>query len=380
MIPVSRPFITEDDHASVLAALSSRDISGTSGVVREFEELFAHAVQRKYAVAVSNGSMALDVALAALDLRPGDEVIIPSFTIASGLFAILRCGLTPVFCDSDDSNWNMTEASVRKCISPKTRAVIVTHTFGLAVDIDPILQLAKTHGMVVIEDAAEALGTTHNGEPCGSFGDVSIFSFFANKNITGGEGGILVSNSAELTTRFRAVSTLHFGKGDEDRFIHQGIGYNARMPGLSAALASSQLTRLSETTDRKREIGLKYREYLGHIDCVSFQSPGSPSSLNNYWVFGLLLEPSIPRSVVRRSLQEAGIETRPFFHPLHLQPVLMDRDFGLGSLIADPRYPVAERLSVGGFYLPSFPEILDSELEYVSKSLTTVLEKTGGST
>ena len=368
-ISVSQPTVTEEDKAAVLDCLDKTFLSGDSPVVGEFESNFSNVVGRNYGIAVANGSVALDVVLHALDLQPGDEVILPSFTIASCLFAILRAGAKPVFVDVDDGTWNMSLNTIQEKVTPKTRAVMVVHIYGLPVDMDPIVQFCAANKIIIIEDAAEAHGVRYRGKMCGSFGLASTFSFYANKAITAGEGGIVVTDDDDFRDKIRYLRNLAFAPPPGKRFIHTDLGWNLRLSSLQAALANSQLKRLDAITNRKRDIGLKYHSLLTGDNRVSLQLTETDYAQNMYWVFGVVFDESINADAVAADLKLIGIETRPFFFPLHRQPVL--EKFGLSD---QKSLNISEKIGKQGIYLPSYIGMDDSDIDYVVDRFTSVLD------
>ena len=368
-ISVSQPTVTDEDKAAVLECLDKTFLSGDSPVVAEFESNFSNAVDRNYGIAVANGSVALDVVLHALDLQPGDEVILPSFTIASCLFAILRTGATPVFVDVEDGTWNMTLNTIQEKVTAKTRVIMVVHIYGLPVDMDPIIEFCAMNSIVIIEDAAEAHGVRYRGKMCGSFGLASTFSFYANKAITAGEGGMVVTDDDDFRDKIQYLRNLAFAPPPGKRFVHTDLGWNLRLSSLQAALANSQLKRLDAIIDRKREIGLAYHSLLMGDDRVSLQLTETDYAQNMYWVFGVVFEATIDADAVAADLKIIGIETRPFFFPLHRQPVL--EKFGLNN---KQSLPVSEKIGKQGIYLPSYIGMDDSDINYVVERLTSVLD------
>src|SRR6185437_15595635 len=243
-IPVNQPLLDGNEKKYLSECIDTGWISSEGPFIKRFEDEFAARVGRKFGIAVCNGSVALDAAMAALDLKPGDEVIMPAFTIISCASAITRCGAVPVLVDADPLTWNMDVAQIAPRINSKTRAIMVVHIYGLPVDMDPVMELAARHGLRVIEDAAESHGQVYNGRPCGSFGDMSTFSFYPNKHITTGEGGMIVTDDEALAARCRSLRNLCFRPGQ--RFVHDELGWNFRMTNLQAAVGVAQLERLDE--------------------------------------------------------------------------------------------------------------------------------------
>ena len=370
MIPVSRPCVTDADVDAVADILRQGFVSGDAPIVAEFEKAFAAAVHREHGVAVSNGSVALDLALHALNLEAGDEVIIPSFTIASCLFAVLRTKATPVFIDVDPLTWNLSAATLHAAITPRTRALLAVHIYGLPIDMDPVVALCDKHQVVIIEDAAESHTVTYNGKLCGSFGLASTFSFYANKAITTGEGGMVVTDDANFAQRLRGLRNLAFLPAPGPRFVHEEIGWNARLSALQAALGKSQLQRMNEVTAEKRRIGLAYHNALADHPLIQMQPTETSYSRNMYWVVGLILSEPLDARQVAKLLRDRGVDTRPFFYPLHKQPMLSKY-----SLDAQPSLPVAERLGNQGLYLPSFVGITDDEVRFCAQQLIAALHE-----
>jgi perosamine synthetase len=347
-VPVNEPLLDGNERAYLLECVESGWLSSEGPFVARFEEAMAAAAGRHHGVAVCNGSAALEAAVLSLRLSPGDEVILPSFTIISCATAVLRAGLVPVVVDSDPMTFNMTASAVEASIGPRTRAVMVVHVYGLPVDMAPILALAERHGLRVIEDAAELHGQTYDGRPCGSFGDVSTFSFYSNKHVTSGEGGMCVTDDPELAARLRSLRNLCFQP--HRRFVHEELGHNWRMTNLQAAVGLAQLERLPEHLARKRAMGARYQEALRGTHGVQLPLAATTFAENCYWVFGVVLEDAVPFDAdeAMKRLSSLGIGTRPFFWPMHEQPAL--RRLGL---FAGVRLPAAERLGRRGFYLPS---------------------------
>ena len=370
MIPVSRPCVTDADVDAVADILRQGFVSGDAPIVAEFEKAFAAAVHREHGVAVSNGSVALDLALHALNLEAGDEVIIPSFTIASCLFAVLRTKATPVFIDVDPLTWNLSAATLHAAITPRTRALLAVHIYGLPIDMDPVVALCDKHQVVIIEDAAESHTVTYNGKLCGSFGLASTFSFYANKAITTGEGGMIVTDDANFAQRLRGLRNLAFLPAPGPRFVHEEIGWNARLSALQAALGKSQLQRMNEVTAEKRRIGLAYHNALADHPLIQMQPTETSYSRNMYWVVGLILSEPLDARQVAKLLRDRGVDTRPFFYPLHKQPMLSKY-----SLDAQPSLPVTERLGSQGLYLPSFVGITDDEVSFCAQQLIAALHE-----
>lgn len=366
-IPVNQVLLTGNEKAYLNQCIDSGWISSEGPFVCQFEEQFATRVGRRYGVAVSSGSVALEAAVAALGLGVGDEVILPSFTIISCAAAIVRAGATPVLIDSDPRTWNMDIGQVEEKITRKTKAIMVVHTFGLPVDMDPLLALAGRCGLHIIEDAAEMHGQKYRGRPCGSFGDLSVFSFYPNKHVTTGEGGMIVTDDAALAEKCRSLRNLCFES--KKRFVHYELGWNFRMTNLQAAVGVAQLERLDEFVARKRRMGCRYTKRLGSLHNLQLPICRTEYADNIYWVYGIVLNDAVPFDAEEgmRRLVAKGIGTRPFFWPMHEQPV-----FQRMGLFADESYPVAERLARRGFYIPSGLGLIDEQMDRVVDAMREV--------
>jgi perosamine synthetase len=366
-VPVNQVLLDGNEKKYLNQCIDSGWISSEGPFVRQFEEQFAAQVGRKHGVAVANGSVALDAAVVALGLGKGDEVIIPTFTIISCVAAVIRSGATPVLVDNDPFTWNMDVEHVKQRITPRTKAIMVVHIFGLPVDMDPILDLAAKHGIRIIEDAAEMHGQTYKGRPCGSFGEVSTFSFYPNKHITTGEGGMIVTDDPELADRCRSLRNLCFQPGK--RFVHEQLGWNFRMSNLQAAVGVAQLERLEDFLERKRSMGKQYTELLSNIPFLQLPLTSTVFAKNIYWVFGLVLNDDVAFNAeeAARRLKIHGIDTRPFFWPMHEQPVFMKM-----GLFAGESYPSSERLGRRGFYLPSGLGLTSEQITRVADGVRAV--------
>ena len=368
MIPVNEPLLDGNEKKYLCECIDTGWISSEGPFIRRFEEQFAATVGRRHAIAVANGSMALDAAMAALDLSPGDEVLMPTFTIISCAAAIIRAGAVPVVIDADPVTWNMDVTQIESRITPRTKAIMVVHIYGLPCEMDPILSLASKYNLLVVEDAAEMHGQTYRCRPCGSFGDISIFSFYPNKHITTGEGGMIVTDSDVLADKCRGLRNLCFIP--EQRFVHEQLGWNMRMTNLQAALGVAQLERLSVFVDRKRAMGMLYTELLQGMPGLQLPLAMTDYAHNIYWVYGIVLDNDVgyDAKVAMRRLGGAGIGTRPFFWPMHEQPV-----FQRMGLFTDMHCPVAEKIARRGFYIPSGLALTESQLRSVAQTVRKVL-------
>jgi perosamine synthetase len=367
-IPVNEPVIGEREKELVLECLNTGWISSEGPFVSQFEEAFSRRVGRKHGVACSNGTAALDLAVAALRLGPGDEVILPTFTIISCAAAIVRAGATPVVVDADPDTWNIVPEQVAAAITPRTAAIMVVHIYGLPVDMDPILELAERHQLAVIEDAAELIGGTYKGRPCGSFGHISTFSFYPNKHITTGEGGMVVTDDPALAERCRSLRNLCFQPNQ--RFVHEELGWNYRMTNLQAALGLGQLERLDWSLQKKRKIGTQYNQALQKVQGIKLPIDNTHYADNLYWIYGIVITmPAVSASPIMQALKQQDIGTRPFFFPIHQQPVFNESDWCKGICL-----PNSEALAHQGFYLPSGLSLKQGQIDSISKALQISLD------
>lgn len=367
-IPVNEPLLDGNEKKYLAECIDTGWISSEGPFIQRFETGFAARVSRRHGIAVCNGTAAIDAAIEALGIGPGDEVIMPAFTIISCITQIIRCGAKPVLVDSEPYTWNMDVQAIEARITKRTKAIMVVHIYGLPVDMDPVQEIAKRYNLKIIEDAAEMHGQTYRNRPCGSFGDVSTFSFYPNKHITTGEGGMIVTDDDALAASCRSLRNLCFQP--ERRFMHERLGWNMRMTNLQAALGVAQLERLDEFIARKREMGSRYQTLLAGLPGVQLPLASTDYADNIYWVFGLVLDEShgIDAVEAMRRLGVQGIGTRPFFCPMHLQPVLRR-----SGLFNGESYPVSERLYQRGFYIPSGMALTEAQAESVSEAVWKAL-------
>ncbi len=368
-IPVNEPLLNGNEKKYLAECIDTGWISSEGPFVHKFEEQFSARVGRKYGVAVCNGSAALDVAVAALGIGTGDEVIMPTFTIISCAAAVVRAGAKPVLVDCDPLTWNMDVNKIEDRITSKTKAIMVVHIYGLPVDMDPVLALAEKYGLKIIEDAAEAHGLDYRGQPCGSFGDISTFSFYPNKHITTGEGGMVLTDDGKVAEWCRSLRNLCFQT--QKRFVHEELGWNFRMSNLQAAVGLAQLEKLGDHITRKHQMGHRYTELLKNIPGLQLPLAKTGYAENIYWVYGLVLKDGVSFNAkeATRRLVERKIGTRPFFWPMHEQPV-----FKKLGLFEGESYPVAERIARRGFYIPSGLALTDEQIERVAKSIREVVQ------
>ncbi|MBW4593912.1 MAG: DegT/DnrJ/EryC1/StrS family aminotransferase [Brasilonema angustatum HA4187-MV1] len=368
-IPVNEPLLDGNEKKYLFECIETGWISSEGSFVKQFEEQFAASVGCKYAIAVCNGSVALDAAVVALGIGSGDEVIMPTFTIISCAAAIVRAGAVPVIVDCDPHTWNMDVNQIEDKITARTKAIMVVHIYGLPVDMDQVLNLADKYGLHIIEDAAEMHGQTYKGRPCGSFGTISTFSFYPNKHITTGEGGMLLTNDQKLAERCRSLRNLCFQP--QKRFVHEELGWNMRMTNLQAAIGVAQLERLDEFVARKRRMGQIYTELLATVPDIQLPLPRTTYATNIYWVYGLVLKDNIAFEAqeAMQYLAQHKIGTRPFFWCMHEQPVFIKM-----GLFEKESCPVAEKIARRGFYIPSGLALTDEQMTQVALAVKDILK------
>lgn len=367
MIPVNEPLLDGREAKYVAECLRTGWISSEGRFIREFEERWAAWCGMPHGVAVSSGTAALQIALRCLDLAPGDEVILPTFTIISCVTAILEAGGVPVLVDSDPRTWCLNVDQVAARITPRTRAILPVHIYGHPADLDPIRDLARRHNLAVVEDAAEAHGATYRGQRVGGLGDLSCFSFYANKIVTTGEGGMVLARRADHAERLRSLRNLAFRR--DRRFLHDEIGHNFRLTNVQAAIGLAQVERIDDLVARKRRLGRWYTERLKGLP--GLQLPVEESwATNVYWMYGVVLDDEVPFDAAEfaRRLRAAGVDTRPFFVGMHEQPVLRAR-----GLFRDESYPVAERIARRGLYLPSGMTLTEDQVDAVADAVRRVV-------
>ncbi|MDQ3118441.1 MAG: DegT/DnrJ/EryC1/StrS family aminotransferase [Verrucomicrobiota bacterium] len=378
MIPVNEPLLAGRELDYVSECVTTGWISSAGRFIDQFEKGWATYCGRKYGVAVCNGTVSLQAAVATLDLQPLDEVIMPTFTIISCAQAVVSCGGKPILVDCEPRTWTVDVTQVEAKITPRTRALMPVHIYGHPVDMDPLMKLAKKHGLVVIEDAAEVHGAEYlsqragpdaNWRRCGSFGEMSSFSFYANKLITTGEGGMIVTDDPALAKRLASLRNLCFQP--QQRFYHEELGFNFRMTNLQAALGVAQMERMEEIIAQKQWMGRAYTEALQDIEQLELQVT-EPWARSVYWMYGVVLKEDARMDAVEfaRRLRQRGVDTRPFFLGMHEQPVFHQRGW-----YRDERYPVAERIARRGLYLPSGLALTSSQLEQTAETVKQVLRR-----
>ena len=367
MILVNEPILNGNEKKYLNECIETGWISSEGPFVKTFECQMAKYLDRSFATACSSGTAALDIAVAALGLTAGDEVIMPSFTIISCAQALTRLGVKPVVIDCDYSTFNIRVSDIEAVITEKTKAIMAVHIFGLTVDMDPLLAVANKYNLKVIEDAAEVIGQDYKGKKCGSFGDISILSFYPNKHITTGEGGMVLCNDVYLDEAAKKLRNLCFGS---NRFVHDEIGFNYRMTNMQAALGVAQLENIEQVVLKKRLIGKMYDDLLGDLDMINLPVKATSYCENIYWVYAITLKDdynATGKEMIDKLAME-GIGARPFFYPMHQQPV-----FKKMGLFEDQNHPNSEKLYERGFYIPSGLALTQDQAGKVSSVLHKIL-------
>jgi perosamine synthetase len=366
-IPVSEPLIGDNTLPLVTECVETGWVSSEGRFIPEFERKFSQFCGAAHGVAVSNGTTALQVAMKALSLEPGSEVIMPSYTIISCAIAVLEADCVPVLVDCDPETWCMDLDQVEAAITPRTRAIMPVHMFGHPVDMRRVMKLAAKHDLRVVEDAAEAHGAEVEGRRVGSFGDMACYSFYANKIVTTGEGGMVVTSSDHYAGRLRSLRNLCFRP--ERRFYHTEIGHNYRLTNLQAAIGVAQVDRVEDHIRRKRKMAKAYHERLSDLAQIALPVEREWAK-NVYWMYCLILADDVAFDALEfaKRLRAKGIDTRPLFLGMHEQPVLLER-----GLFAGSSYPVTERLARRGLYVPSGLGLTEMQIDRVSAAVRDVL-------
>jgi len=360
MIPVCEPVIGEEELKNVVECLHSSWISSKGKFIDEFEEKFSSYIGAKYGVTTTSGTTAIHLALASLDIGSNDEVIIPAFTMIATVFPLIYLGAKPVLIDADINTWNINVKKIEEKITDRTKAIIPVHIYGCPVDMDPLLKTAGGYNLHVIEDAAEAHGAEYKKRRVGCLGDIGCFSFYANKIITTGEGGMVVTNNKEVYQKAKLLKDLAFIR--KRRFLHYHLGFNYRMTNIQAAIGLAQLEKIDVLAQGRIENAHLYNEFLRNIEGITL--PPEPRQVKNaYWMYSILVDKNkfgIGAVELAQILHEQGIETRPFFIPMHKQPLFIKM-----GLFKKEKYPVAEMLSERGLNLPSASSLKRKEIEYI---------------
>lgn len=365
LIPVYQPEIGDLEKAYVNDCLETSWISSLGKYVERFEAEVARAAGARHGVAVSNGTVALHLAHHCLGLKPGDEVLVPSFTYVASVNTIAQTGARPVFVESRADDWLIDVDDARAKITPRTRGIVAVHLFGAVCDMAAVNALARDHGLYVVEDCAEALGSTRDGQPAGAFGDVGTFSFFGNKTVTTGEGGLVTTNDDRLATELRLVKGQ--GQDPSRRYWHDRLGFNYRMTNIAAAIGCAQIERLEATLKRKKAIAALYRARLSGLD-VEFQKPAAGVD-SSEWLVSLLLPRGADRDRTMDAMRARGVDSRPVFYCSHHLPMYASAQPSNGGDLT-----VAEDIAARGISLPSFPSMTDDMVERVCDALEAALK------
>ena len=365
IIPVNESVISDEAKKNVAESLRTGWLSSAGPFVKQFEENFASYFGVKHAITVTNGGAALHIALLSLGIGQGDEVIVPAFTMAAPWFAVMYTGATPIFVDCEPDTWNIDPKKIEAKITPRTKAIIPVHIYGHACEMDSILDIAQKHNLRVIEDVAEAHGGEYKKKLCGTMGDFGCFSFYANKIISTGEGGMIITNNDEWADKARQLKTYNFSKAK--RFIHDEIGYNYRLGNLQAAVGCGELKNLPNYIELKQRMARTYEKGLADIPGLRLPLT-KPGVKNVYWMYAVLVDEKkfgMNRDALKIKLEEHGISTRDFFYPPEDQPVLK-------SLIGNERFPNAVFAGQNGLYLPSGLAIKEKQIDYVVKTIRSI--------
>lgn len=364
-IPVCEPLLDGNELDYVTDAVRTGWISSAGKYVAGFEEAFGKYLGAEHAVSCSSGTAALHLACKAVGIGPGVEVIVPDFTMIASAFAVQYCGATPVFVDCDRRTWNIDVNLLEDAITPRTRAIMPVHIYGHPCDMDPIMDLARQHDLVVIEDAAEAIGSEYRGRLCGSIGHIGCFSFYANKTITCGEGGMVVTNLPEVADKARYYRNMCFPLTDAREYRHEETGFNYRMPNTVAAIGLAQTERVGHYVECRRRNARRYNDRLRDVKGLATPVE-EPWAVNSYWMYGILVEDEFgpDRDAVVRGLRDNGVDTRKFFQPMHVQECMAAYvKEGPGS------YPITNEIAARGLYLPSGSALAEEQIEHVCSCL-----------
>ena len=368
MIYVNEPFFSNREKELLMECIDTGWVSSEGPFVKKFEKGLAKYVGHKYGIAVCNGTAALEVALHAIGVEEGDEVILPSFTIISCALAILRLGARPVLVDITPDIWNMDVSQIESKITSKTKAIMPVHIYGHSVDMDPLLSIARKYNLKIIEDASQVHGAEYKGKKLGSIGDISTFSFYANKIISCGEGGMILTSSEEMLEKAQKYRNLYFEP--KKRFLHQELGYNFRMTNIQAALGVAQMEKIDLFIEIKRKFGEYYREKLKNIQGIRFQEEKSWAK-SVYWMYSIEItrDINLEADELMAKLREVGIDSRPFFIGLHEQPALHKK-----GLFIDETYPNTEYAARKGLYLPSGLALTEKQVDEVCEKLKIIMQ------
>ena len=363
MIPVAEPLLGQEEIDNVVEAVKSGWISSKGKFIPEFEQGFARYCGGKYGIATSSGTTALHLALSALGIGEDDEVIIPTLSFIASANSVKYAGAKPIFIDSEPDYWCLNPREIESRVTRRTKAIMPVHLYGHPCNMEPIMEIAKNHGLYVIEDAAEAHGAEYRGTKVGSFGDINCFSFYGNKIITTGEGGMCVTNNKRLAEKMKLLRD--HGMNPNKRYWYDFVGYNYRMTNVQAAIGCAQLEKIASLIEKKGEIAKWYREGFANLenDRLIKLSPEMPWAKSTYWMFSILIEADrfgLTRDQIIEFLQSRGIETRPLFYPIHSMPPYK----------VDESFPVAEELSSKGINLPSGASLHQEEITWITEVIS----------
>jgi perosamine synthetase len=366
MIPVSTPFIAKNTAKYLRECADSGWYSSHGPFVERFEKAFSEYLGVKYALTTTSGTASLHLALSAFGIGAGDEILVPDFTMISPVAAVIYTGAKPVFVDADTESWTMDVNLLENKVTKRTKGIIATAIYGHPADFDPIKKLAKKYGLFIVEDAAEGLGSEYKGKLVGSMGDISCFSFYANKLVTTGEGGMVTTHDKKLFERL--IKLADMCHSDTKRFLHEDIGYTYRMSALQAALGLSQLEEIKQSLAKKRGMAALYTELLMSVKGLTLPAE-KPWAKNSFWMYGILVNDAfgMSRDELRGKLREKGIETRDFFVPMHKQPALIHR-----GLVPKETFPVSDDLGNRGLYLPSGIGITEKQISFIAQTIQSI--------
>jgi perosamine synthetase len=366
MIPVCEPLLGGKEAEYVLDCINTNWISSQGKYIGQFEEKFAAYCGCKHGITTTSGTTALHLALVACGIGPGDEVIIPTYTMIATAYAVVYTGASMVLVDAEPETWNIDVSKIEEKITSRTRAILPVHIYGHPCDMDPITEIARRHNLYVIEDAAEAHGAEYKGKKAGSFGDINCFSFYANKIITTGEGGMIVTNNEKLAAQARRLKDL--AHSPAKRFLHDDIGYNYRMTNVQSAIGLAQFERIDEYVEMRRHNACLYNEHLKDVKGITIPAEKEWAK-NVYWMYSILVQDDFgcTRDVMAAKLKERGIDTRTFFVPVHQQPVFQDQGLFKGEV-----FPVADDISQSGLYLPSSSGLQVEDINYICQAINKI--------
>ena len=370
-IPVNKPLITKEDIEYLNKSISKGWISSEGPEVKKFENNFSKFIGHKYSVAVSSGTAALEITIKSLRLNKNDEVIIPNFTIISNAIAVLKENLNIKLIDCNIKDWNMDIKEIEKKITKKTKAIVATHIYNFPLRIDLLKKICKKKKIILVEDAAEAFGQKINNKLCGSFGDISIFSFYANKQITTGEGGMITTNNKKLYEYSKSLRNLCFGS--KNRFNHEDIGWNYRMTNIQASLGVSQLKRIKSIVNKRQRVGKEYFQRLSNNKNIYMPEISRDYAKNIYWVIAIVImnnKLKIDAKKLMKKLMKYGIQTRPFFWPMHKQKVFKNKY----NIDTKGEYKNSEYISKYGLYLPSSLDISSDQIKFICDKVNLILK------